>query len=518
MKNLLNYFAAFAVLTLTAFTLFACSDNEQATEPDVDAAEPITVNNVGISQYNVILRGDYSGDGALEASQRLAEFFDELGVEASMKTDWTEVYSGQEYEIIIGEADREEYGQFRSSLTDADQNPAWGVTDGKLVFCAPDESGLVDSVECFIEYFAECVGDTADGSDTANGSDAGNSLALTDGFKYEFTCSDRLLLKDGGTTMSELKDTILWGVNGHNHYHLPYTEENTDEIIRLAAELGSKIYRINYNPTNETMLAYIKNVAELCHGYGMKVMLVMDNMSGTVDEIVARMEYMAANLDGIIDYFQIFNETDIYCSKNDDGSFYNITDWTGMSEGYYNPTRVAECVEKMAAATETFRRVAPDAKLVINIGSRHYPMLDWYVEAGIDWDIIAYDIYDLDLWNHADFFAEMEERYGKPYMVAECNYPANSGKYVESEQANWLRLFIEQMNNVNSDKLLAVIIYELMDESTIQEGDEWNGEAHFGIVNTVAGKPGEPKEAYRTVQKLLCGGEAEIKRIYEKID
>ena len=172
----------------------------------------------------------------------------------------------------------------------------------------------------------------------------------------------------------------------------------------------------------------------------------------------------------------------------------------------------------MAAATETFRRVAPDAKLVINIGSRHYPMLDWYVEAGIDWDIIAYDIYDLDLWNHADFFAEMEERYGKPYMVAECNYPANSGKYVESEQANWLRLFIEQMNNVNSVKLLAVIIYELMDESTIQEGDKWNGEAHFGIINTLNGKPGEPKEAYRTVQKLLCGGEAEIKRVYEKID
>ena len=109
-----------------------------------------------------------------------------------MKTDWTEVYSGQEYEIIIGEADRDEYSEFRSSLTDADQNPAWGVTDGKLVFCAPDESQLIDSVECFIEYFTDSVGE---GSDDGNA--AGESLALTDGFKYEFTCSDKLLLKDG---------------------------------------------------------------------------------------------------------------------------------------------------------------------------------------------------------------------------------------------------------------------------------------------------------------------------------
>lgn len=38
--------------------------------------------------------------------------------------------------------------------------------------------------------------------------------------------------------MSELKDTILWGVNGHNRGHAPYTDDNTEEIIRLAAELG----------------------------------------------------------------------------------------------------------------------------------------------------------------------------------------------------------------------------------------------------------------------------------------
>ena len=38
--------------------------------------------------------------------------------------------------------------------------------------------------------------------------------------------------------MSELEDTSLWGVNGHNHGHAPYTDDNTEEIIKLAAELG----------------------------------------------------------------------------------------------------------------------------------------------------------------------------------------------------------------------------------------------------------------------------------------
>ncbi|HIX91390.1 MAG TPA: hypothetical protein H9681_00760 [Firmicutes bacterium] len=48
-----------------------------------------------------------------------------------MKTDWTEVYSGQEYEIIIGEADRDEYSEFRSSLTDAELIVRKSVVDLK---------------------------------------------------------------------------------------------------------------------------------------------------------------------------------------------------------------------------------------------------------------------------------------------------------------------------------------------------------------------------------------------------
>ena len=63
-------------------------------------------------------------------------------------------------------------------------------------------------------------------------------------------------------------------------------------------------------------------------------------------------------------------------------------------------------------------------------------------------------------------------------------------------------------------------VYELMDESTIQQDDaHWNGEAHFGIVNTGAdGKPGPVKEAYRTLQTMLCGGKAEYRTVYTPVE
>ena len=54
-------------------------------------------------------------------------------------------------------------------------------------------------------------------------------------------------------------------------------------------------------------------------------------------------------------------------------------------------------------------------------------------------------------------------------------------------------------------------VYELMDQPDIETGDDWSGEAHFGIVNTHADySPGEPKLAYHAVQQILLGGANDI--------
>ncbi len=302
-----------------------------------------------------------------------------------------------------------------------------------------------------------------------------------------------------------LRKDKLWGVNAHHRDSYLAYRPNEEECIRLAAELGCTIYRINYNPSDERELNYIRDIIRKCHDNGMQVMLALDRFKDIPNEIIERnMAFAAENLKDEVDYFQIFNETDIWCSMGEEG-YYDITDWTGMSEGYYNPERVVLAVDKMKTALETFQRVAPQAKTVVNIGSRHYPILDWYVKAGLSWDITAFDIYDLDVWDHHAFFREMEERYPTDFMVVECNYPANSGPFTEEQQAEWLTSFLTVMDNYRSDRMKAVIIYELLDqpEYELAKGS-YHGESHFGLVrvnndNTIDGT----KLSYHAVQKLL---------------
>jgi len=299
------------------------------------------------------------------------------------------------------------------------------------------------------------------------------------------------------------------GVNIHSKLYASYSEKYTSDYINLSAEMGSTLVRINYNPTDAAGVKYIKGIAKKCHAKGMQIMMCMDDKSGSAEEIAERMKFIAENTASFIDYFQIFNETDIWAAQNEDGSYYNNSDWTGMTLDYYNPERVSICVEKVGAAVKAFREAAPEAKLVINIGTRHYPILDQYIEAGISWDIIGFDIYEIDLWDHAAFFKEMEERYpGYDFMVTECNCPPSSGRSFEESQAKWLERFLDIMEAYDSDRMKAVIIYELMDQPNIEidNGKEFDAESHFGIVNTNSDySPGKPKEAYYAVQKWILG-------------
>ena len=66
----------------------------------------------------------------------------------------------------------------------------------------------------------------------------------------------------------------LWGVNGHNHTYPAYPEEQLEEQIKLAADLGVKIYRLNYTPTNDEMFSYLDKVVDTCERYGLKLFLV----------------------------------------------------------------------------------------------------------------------------------------------------------------------------------------------------------------------------------------------------
>ena len=498
---------------LALFLLCACGQKTEQTEQTGnpgEAGDTGTISVQALSGYRVT-RSDFNPKGGKNASVALRRAIaDVTGTEPPIGTDWDDGSGIPDEEILVGKTNRPESEAFAETFASSGADCAYGVLNGKVILYGKDDENLMRIEAKFEE---DVLGVT-------KGQNGEPASVLREGSFTGFTCEEKLLLEDGSEPHSSLRSDILWGVNGHNKLHAPYGEANTAEILRLAAEMGSTVYRINYNPTTTEMVSYITDIIDRCHAYGMKVVLCMDDRSGTPEEISERMTYIAEHMKGKADYFQLFNEMDIWCAQTDDGTYYNPTNWKGETREYYNPERVPVAVEKMRAAVDAFRKAAPEAKLMINVGACHYPMLDWFVEAGISWDIIGFDLYDISYFKLSEFLGKMEERYpGYDFMIAECNYPVNNGKYLEEEQAAWLKNFFTLVNDCASERLIGVEVYELMDESTIQQDDEhWNGEAHFGIVNTGAdGKPGPVKEAYRTLQTMLCGGKAEYRTVYTPV-
>jgi len=307
-----------------------------------------------------------------------------------------------------------------------------------------------------------------------------------------------------------LREDLLWGINGHHSGYGAYKAANTDEILQLAADLGCNIYRFNYNPVDMNGINYVRSIVNKCHALGMQFMLVMDNYGGSTQDIANRMAFTARHLGDEIEYFQIFNETDIYCSQSDSGGLYNVgAGYTGLSRDYYNPRRVAEMVGKMKAAMTAFQAENPTGKVVVNFSRTHITMMDFYIEAGLKWDVMAIDNYEVwndNGWDYYDYFRDWERRYPDyKFMIAECNYPFLSGMGTEQQQLQWFDTFLRKMNDYQSDKFLGVIIYELLDQPDYEKQlGRYHGESHFGLVNTDENNdPAEPKAAYYHVQKLL---------------
>ena len=53
------------------------------------------------------------------------------------------------------------------------------------------------------------------------------------------------------------REDFEWGIGGHNSAYPAYPERTYKEQVRLAAQMGCDIYRLNYNPTNMSMLNYL---------------------------------------------------------------------------------------------------------------------------------------------------------------------------------------------------------------------------------------------------------------------
>ena len=501
-----RFISFFLCLFMLAWSAAACgsvsdypeseSDSETVTETEDLQKSSLYIAGHPIEEFKVI-RAETAGKDIVSVCSKFRNRISELyGFEMEFETDY--VPKGQSpspYEIVVGSAKREG----APSLTDKDQ-ACLCVKEGRLYVLA--QTG--DMLDLLIDYLIRQIL-----------TDEKGQIVLTEfeeGYMKEFKGTIQLRRTDGNPIRTDVVfKTYAFGVTGHNRGYEAYPEALLESQIRAAAELGSKIYRFNFNPESEDDFRYMK-VLDTCDTYGLQMMLVLDDFQGDADEIAERNGIIAQRLKGRVAYYQVFNETDVYAMYQDDGSLYN--GGTGEDIRNFNPSRMDEMTEKFKKSIDAIRQNDPNGKIVINFAYKHIAILEHYAQAGITWDVTGVDWYsDMEATEPlSSFLVRAQGRLpDTDYMICECNIWAHQD-YTEEEQSEYLEQFVLSLKESEIQKLKAILIYELLDEPAYG-----NGESHFGLIKCDRkGNIEGTKKAYDYLQLLLCGGKTEAVLVLEE--
>ena len=314
---------------------------------------------------------------------------------------------------------------------------------------------------------------------------------------------------------------FLWGVC----IHTPdinssiYGQGNTEEQIHLAAELGVKIIRTGISSN----ISHTDKFVRLANAYGIKVMAVVSIPGKTYDadtavdleRIKSVYKTYASRYDGKhgygkIDYIQIDNEMD-----NDLMGRYGVAT-EGSSINNYNQIDLATLTPQVKAAVEGIKESGSDVKSVINFAFRHYGMLDYFYQNGVEWDVIGHDWYSDGMAydeSHGktpyQIGEELYKKFGKEIILCEHN-ALGTGSDFDADASNWDIVVRAMQDYYNKDYVIGAIFYELCDEINRQTGDAYEREAHFGLCFTKDnGEIIGPKPIYTRIQKIIGGGTVE---------
>jgi hypothetical protein len=301
---------------------------------------------------------------------------------------------------------------------------------------------------------------------------------------------------------------FVWGISGHNCGYAAYPAEFLEQQVRLAAELGVDVYRINTTPTDEAGFDYLDKVVDLCDKYGLKVFLIvfdccLHDGSQPPEFYYQHVKAIAERYKDRIPMIQISNEQDIPGLDLD-----TYKDPDGDLPKYYDMQRYPLIRDRMAAMLRAVKEAAPAMERVVNFSWKHYGILDMFLADGLEWDSTAIDWYS-NMDDLADVRPILEHLFAMPQKavyVAEGNHWWGDYLVSEARQVEYLTEAMKRFSSVPNDKMKGYMIYELLDEPA----HEW-GESHFGLVkNDIRGHIGAPKLAYAAVQKLLRGNAAAL--------
>ena len=297
------------------------------------------------------------------------------------------------------------------------------------------------------------------------------------------------------------KENFYWGVCGHSYNRPSYSSATLEKQIHLAAELGSKIYRVDIQ-TTPAALIWLDEVLSLCKAYGMEVMGIIygnpgEDGKGTTSYEKAKI--VSQRFAGRMKYIQINNEVDaktIIGAAND-----------GRDVAHYDMEKLENETISLNALSKGIREGDPNAKIVINMTWLHTGFLDYIVNTrNVDFDVIGLDWYwGVEGENGLDAMMKKLHTYNKDIFICESNSTIRN-KTKEKGDADMGPGITKLVNDIRAKsykRLLGYIIYELLDEPTVGRGEDY-----WGLVNcSSTGIIGTKKAAYYVVQELFGGGD-----------
>ena len=317
------------------------------------------------------------------------------------------------------------------------------------------------------------------------------------------------------------REDFVWGVSMHNPSinNCAYPANDLIDQIHLAAEMGSKLIRIDYNKNK----SYVEDAVTLCNAYGIKVMLIVniDGMTITEERTEDELkqitesfkhigEYFSDSKGLAVDYIQIGNEIDCQLLSAKYGI--EASAHSGAVKENYEEAHINVVVSQLNAAIAGLKEANTAAQSVINFTWTHYGMIDWLEEKNVNYDIVGHGIYGepktLSDTVYADISSKISNITSKPIIIVEANI-RHTQQTIETEENDSLAQTYDSLINIMSqvyeiNNVKGFIFYELVDQSD-KETSGFNREAHFGLIkydnqNQLAVKP-----IYNRIKYIIGG-------------
>ncbi|MGW8788752.1 hypothetical protein [Heyndrickxia sporothermodurans] len=330
---------------------------------------------------------------------------------------------------------------------------------------------------------------------------------------YKSACLLAAALTSALLASSPAAADLMWGINGHPLTSYPGI--TTRQQLELVRDLGTRSYRVDVSRTDQ--IARLAELTREARSLGLTVLPILippvdlagDNEDLLYKKSLSFSRSVVTALAGQIPVWELGNEMENYaiiksCETKDDGTTYPC-EW-GPAGGtipldYYGP-RLAKVIAVLKGLSDGTRSADPAAKHAIgSAGWGHTAVYGRYREAGLDWDITVWHMYD----QNPEWAFKIISQIGKPIWVTEFNNALGSQRDGEDGQAQGIAKTMKTLQDLRQKyNIEAAYIYELADESY------WHPsyEAYMGVVKldkTATGgwQLGRRKAAFGTVKALI---------------